>query len=140
MMVLIQPQSSDQPGSPGQQPDANATENAGTVSQSPALGVSGQVLDQYGDALGNITVTLHMMSYEYVNGNVSDIREADTSTTTTNASGEYLFNGVHWASGVDYCYVSAEKNGISHGSGQNITRKDGPAVWSDIILHVPTSS
>jgi hypothetical protein len=139
--VLIQQQSPDQPGSQGPS-DANATGDDGTTIQPPPLDISGQVKDKYGNALGDVTVTLHLMSYDYTNGNVSGIREADTLTATTNASGEYIFSSVPRTAGVDYCYVSATKDipgdWPTHANGENITMKNASDVRSDLVLYMPT--
>lgn len=140
--VLIQQQSPDQQGPKGTLPDVNDTKDDGTVTLSPAVEVKGQVTDRYGNGLGNVTITLHLMGCDYVNGNVSSVREEDTLTTTTDVSGEYLFSSVTLSPGVDYYYMSAKKDlpgsGATYSNSLNFTLKNGTSVTSNLKLYMPT--
>jgi hypothetical protein len=140
--VLIQQQSPDQHGPTGPLSGINDTKDSGTVTQSPIVEVKGRVIDKYGNGLGSITVTLHLMGYDYINGNVSSVREEDTLTSTTDPSGEYLFSNVTLSSGVDYYYMSAKKDipgsGPTYSNSLNYTRDNGTSITSNLKLYMPT--
>jgi hypothetical protein len=140
--VLIQQQSPDQHGSTGPLSGIKDTKDSGTVTPSPAVEVNGRVTDKYGNGLSGITVTLHLMGCDYINGNVSSVREEDTLTTPTDASGEYLFSSVILSPGVDYYYMSAKKDipgvGPTYSNSLNFTLKNGTSITSNMVLYMPT--
>ncbi|HEY3274618.1 MAG TPA: hypothetical protein VGJ92_12675 [Methanocella sp.] len=106
--------------------------------------VSGRVIDTYGNGLGGETIMLHLMGYNYTDGQVSGVWEAGSLTATTDTSqptaGEYRFSGVALTSGVKYGYVSVTKQipgGVTiYGYGLNFTLEDDSSIMASIVLHL----
>ena len=106
--------------------------------------VTGYLANNYGTEIPDTVVTLHVMTNNTTDGNVSGIRELYTLTAITNRSngspGGFVFHDVVLIQGASYAYVTASipvGNNMSSGVSKDFILKNNTTIDTRVIIIVP---